>query len=139
MGQRNTLKVFGSIELYCGRFLYQFQDVFNAATYMEYLEKLLRRYFPRKIYLIQDNAAYHKDRELWKWFLQQRRCLEVFNLPAYSPQFNALERVWHHTRVHGTHNRYFSDQKELLSTLVSTFRSIQHNPSQVMGYLHPFQ
>lgn len=139
MGQRNTLKVFGAIDLYCGKFLYHFQKVFNATTYMNYLEQLLRYYSRRKIYLIQDNAAYHKDRELWRWLSQQRRWLEVFNLPAYSPELNALERIWHHTRLHGTHNRYFTDQNELRSTLVSTFRSIQQKPSQIMGYLHPFQ
>lgn len=139
MGQRNTLKIFGTIELYCARFLYHFQDVFNAQTYVEYLEKILRSYFPRKIYLIQDNASYHKDRTVWDWFSSHRKHIEVFNLPAYSPDLNALERIWHHTRHCGTHNRYFKTQSELRSTLTSTFRSIQRNPRQVMGYLRPYQ
>ena len=139
MGQRNTLKIFGTIELYCARFLYHFQDVFNAQTYVEYLEKILRSYSPRKIYLIQDNASYHKDRTVWDWFSIHRKHIEVFNLPAYSPDLNALERIWHHTRHYGTHNRYFKTQLELRSTLTSTFRSIQQNPRQVMGYLRPYQ
>ena len=139
MGQRNTLKIFGTIELYCARFLYHFQDVFNAQTYVEYLEKILRSYAPRKIYLIQDNASYHKDSNVWDWFSSHRKHIEVFNLPAYSPDLNALERIWHHTRHCGTHNRYFKTQSELRSTLTSIFRSIQHNPGQVMGYLQPYQ
>ncbi|MFZ1976683.1 MAG: IS630 family transposase [Bacteroidota bacterium] len=138
-GQRNTLKIYGTIELYCARFLYQFQTVFNALTYLIYLERIIRAYYPRKIYLIQDNAAYHKDREVWNWFSEHRAYIEVFNLPPYSPEFNAIERVWHHTRLHGTHNRYFSTQNELYSTLTSTFRSIQMNPSQILGYLTPYQ
>lgn len=100
---------------------------------------VLRRYFPRKVHLIQDNASYHKDHDVWTWFSDHRKYIEVHNLPAYSPQFNALERVWHHTRVHGTHNRYFSSLEELWSTLTSTFRSIQKNSSQVQGYLYPYQ
>jgi transposase len=139
MGQRNTLKIFGSIELYCARFLYVFQTVFNAITYIAYLERLLRLYFPQKIFLIQDNAAYHKDHTVWEWFSDHRKYVEVYNLPPYSPELNALERIWHHTRLHGTHNRYFSTQDELHSTLTSTFRSIQMNPLQVMGYLQPYQ
>ena len=139
MGQRNTLKIFGTIELYCARFLYHFQDVFNAQTYVGYLEKILRSYSPQKIYLIQDNASYHKDRTVWDWFSSHRKHIEVFNLPAYSPDLNALERIWHHTRHCGTHSRYFKTQTELRSTLTSTFRSIQHNPGQVMGYLRPYQ
>lgn len=139
MGQRNTLKIFGTIELYCARFLYHFQEVFNAQTYIQYLEKILRSYSPRKIYLIQDNASYHKDSTVWDWFRSHRSHIEAFNLPPYSPELNALERIWHHTRKEGTHNRYFATQLELQSTLISTFRSIQRNPQQVQGYLYPYQ
>ena len=104
-----------------------------------YLERIVRRYFPRKIYLIQDNAAYHKHRDVWQWFADHRKYIEVHNLPPYSPECNAIERIWHHTRLHGTHDRYFVTQEELRSTLTSTFRSIQMNPKQVMGYLLPYQ
>jgi transposase len=138
-GQRNTLKIFGTIELYRARFLYHFQKVFNAETYRAYLERIVRCYFQQKVYLIQDNASYHKDRGVWTWFADHRKHIEVYNLPAYSPELNALERIWHHTRLHGTHNRYFATQDELRSALTSTFRSIQKNPSQIMGYLRSYQ
>lgn len=138
-GQRNTLKIFGTVELYCGRFLYHFQELFNAQTYIYYLKRILKNYFPQKIYLIQDNASYHKDRDVWEWFSAHRKYLEVYNLPAYSPQFNPMERIWHHTRMNGTHNRYFAIRDELYSTLTSTFRSIQRDPSQIQGYLQPYQ
>ena len=59
-GQRNTLKIFGTIELYRARFLYHFQKVFNAESYLAYLERIVRCYFPQKVYLIQDNASYHQ-------------------------------------------------------------------------------
>jgi len=125
--------------LYHARFLYHFQDVFNAETYIGYLEQILRRYFPQKVYLIQDNASYHKDGDVWAWFSKHRKYIMVYNLPPYSPELNALERVWHHTRMYGTHNRYFATQDELRSALTSTFRSIQKNPSQITGYLRPYQ
>lgn len=132
-GPRNTLKIFGTIELYSARFLYQFQQVFNAQTYIAYLERILRQYVPRRIHLMQDNASDHKDGEVWSWFSDHRRYIEVHNRPPYSPQLNALERVWHYTRLHGTHNRYFPTQDERRGTLISTFRSIQHRPTQVQG------
>ena len=138
-GQKKALKVFGTIELYAARFLYHFQEVFNASTYIVYLERLVRSYFPRKIYLIQDNASYHKDGEVWDWFSGHRKHIQVHNLPSYSPELNALERVWHYTRVDATHNRYFVTLEELYGSLTSTFRSIQKAPSQIQGLLHPFQ
>jgi transposase len=81
----------------------------------------------------------HKDADVWAWFSDHRKHIEVFNLPPLSPEINALERIWHHVRLHATHNRYFPEQDELRATLVSAFRSIQHNPAQVLGYLRPYQ
>ena len=138
MGQRNTLKIFGTIELYGARFLYHFQTVFNAETYIDYLERMLRSYFPRKIYLIQDNASYHKAPEVWEWFRKQRRRIEVFPLPKYSPEFNAQERLWQYTRREATHNRYFANPSALRSSLVETFTDMKRHPEYLVGLLEPF-
>ena len=59
-------------------------------------------------------------------------------LPPYSPDLNAVERLWHHTRLTGTHNRYFEDIDELNGTLTRVFRSMQRRPEQIHGYLQPF-
>ncbi len=97
MGQRNTLKIYGTVELHHGRFLYRFQDVFNADTYMEYLQHVLRSY-SQKIFLIQDNAAYHKDKDVWKWFSQCKQRLKstqntaVTDSPCRLPFDGSLQR-----------------------------------------------
>ncbi len=54
------------------------------------------------------------------------------------PEYNAAEPLWHHTRITGTHNRYFSTPEYLDSTLTRVFRSMQRNPEQIRGYLQPF-
>ena len=64
--------------------------------------------------------------------------LTVNNLPPYCPELNATERLWHHTRITGTHNRYFVTQNELKGTLVAVFKGIQAHPEQIRGYLNPF-
>ena len=112
--------------------------MFNAETYLDYLEQIARRYFPQPVIYIQDNASYHKDQQVWTWFNANRSWWDVHNLPPYSPEFNATERLWHHTRVTGTHNRYFVDETELMNTLTRVFRSIQRSPQQITGYLRPF-
>ena len=74
-----------------------------------------------RIYLIQDNASYHKKSEVYEWFRANRKRLEVYLLPPYSPQFNAVERIWHYTRMQSTHNRYFDTPQELCQSLFATF------------------
>src|SRR5215469_9289798 len=78
--------------------------------------------------LIQDNASYHKDKDVWSWFKSNRHWLEVHQLPAYCPELNPAERLWQHTRKTGTHNRYFATRMELETTLHRVFGEMQHHP-----------
>jgi transposase len=140
-GARQSVKIFGIVSLQRAKFIHGEDEVFNAVTYLRFLDHFARTCRKSRIYrahLIQDNASYHKDEDVWRWFGENRRWLTVHQLPPYSPEFNATERLWHHTRVTGTHNRYFVSKAELQATLMAVFHSIQKNPDQIKGYLHPF-
>jgi transposase len=137
-GQRKSVKIFGCVDIISAQFNYQRDEVFNAATYLNFLEKVAKRYHSRHIFYIQDNASYHKDKDVWLWFHDHRKNIEVFNLPPYSPELNAVEALWHHTRMKGTHNRYFETKDEIIDTLTRVFISIQKKPDQIRGYLNPF-
>src|SRR3954465_7631886 len=106
-GERKNIKILGAIELWRTRFDYRQDTVFNATAYLGFLEQLARRYRRQGAILIQDNASYHKDAEVWAWFKSNRHWLEVHQLPPYSPELNPTERLWQHTRKNGTHNRFF--------------------------------
>jgi transposase len=71
-----------------------------------------------RIYLIQDNASYHKKQETSEWFKANRRYVEVFQLPPYWPELNATERIWNYTRKHVTHNRFFERPQDLRDAFV---------------------
>ncbi len=77
----------------------------------------------------RDGIAYSGPLKHW---------LEVYQLPPYSPEFNATERMWQHTRRNGTHNRYFKTEDELVGTLTRVFGTMQENPESISGYLRPF-
>jgi transposase len=124
-GQRKSVKILGAVELWKARFHYQRDSVFNAETYLAFLEGLAGRYRRQGAILIQDNASYHKKRIVWDWFADNRDWLEVHNLPPYSPEFNPTERLWKYTRKNGTHNRYFENESELLGTLTKVFGDMQ--------------
>jgi transposase len=102
------------------------------------LEQLARSYRRQGAILIQDNASYHKDSDVWSWFRSNRHWLEVHQLPPYSPEFNPTERLWQHTRRTGTHNRYFASRSELETTLTRVFGEMQCHPALIRSYLLPF-
>src|SRR5271157_4728604 len=127
-GQRKSVKILGAIELFQTRFHYRQETVFNASTYLGFLEQLAAQYRRQGAILIQDNASYHKDRDVWSWFAANRHWPEVHQLPPYSPEFNPTERLWQYTRRTGTHNRYFSNPSELLATLTRVFTEMHQLP-----------
>jgi len=137
-GQRKSVKIFGAIELWKARFHYRQDTVFNASTYFAFLEQLARSYRRQGAVLIQDNATYHKDGDVWEWFNANRHWLEVHQLPPYSPELNPTERLWRYTRQTGTHNRYFPDEKELTGTLSRVFGEMQTYPELIRPYLQSF-
>ena len=138
-GERKSVKILGAVELYRARFHYKRDERFNALTYLAFLEQqIARRYRRRGAILIQDNASYHKEAEVWAWFKANRRWLEVHQLPSYSPELNPTERLWQHTRKNGTHNRYFVNLDELDGTLTRVFGEMQSCPETIRSYLAPF-
>lgn len=141
-GARQSAKIFGCVEVYDATFVYGSDEVFNGRTYVDFLDgKMAPRFYQRgrNVIYIQDNASYHKEAAVQEWFAANRQWLEVQSLPPYSPEFNAAEPLWHHTRVQGTHNRCFKDRQEILDSLRRVFRDMQRHPESISGYLRPFQ
>ena len=56
-GERQSIKILGAIELFQTRFHYRQDTVFNASTYLAFLEQLARCYRRQGAILIQDNAS----------------------------------------------------------------------------------
>ncbi len=137
---RNSIKVFGCIDITQSKFLYRFEeDKFNADTYIIFLEKIVaKNYYRRKIIYIQDNAPYHKNKIVWAWFKENEKWIFVKNLPPYCPELNATECIWHHTRMEGVHNHYFDSKDEIRESLQRVFKNIQKNPNKIQGYINPF-
>jgi transposase len=136
--QRTSVKVFDCVNIQEALFSHHYADTFNAIHYIDFLEKVARQYHRRNIIWIHDNAAYHKQNDVWQWFKDHRKRFEVFHLPPYSPEYNAVEYIWKFTRKSGTHNDYFVDKEEIIETLEEVFRDIRKNPHNISGYMKPF-
>jgi len=88
-----------------------------------------------KIYLILDNARWHKARSLRELFYVNRdRILRIF-LPPYSHELNPVERVWRITRRQVAHNRKFqSNDVAENSPIIHLFKlgATEHHTSNIM-------
>jgi transposase len=76
----------------------------------------------RIIYVIWDNAAYHKGRDV-KAFLARPGCrIHFIQLPPHYPHLNPIERLWAVMHQKVTHNRYYRTQKEFANAIMRFFR-----------------
>jgi len=117
---RHKVGFFGALNLKTGQLVTQEAPTFNAQTFGDFIRYLLQS-TQGKIYLILDNARWHRSKDLKPFLEANRHRLVFIFLPAYSPELNPIERVWRITRRKVTHNRYFPSIEDLRIALVSQF------------------
>ena len=113
----------------------------KTRTYLAFQDQVVVPAFYRRhhhIYLIQDNASYHKKQETYHWFKANRRYVEVFQLPPYWRELNATERIWNYAREQVTHNRFFDQPQDLCDTLFRQFDYVRHHPQEIDKLAHLF-
>jgi transposase len=121
---RHKVGFFGALNLKTGQLVTQEAPTFSAQTFGNFIRYLLQS-TQGKIFLILDNARWHRSKDLKELFEANRQRLIFIFLPAYSPELNPIERVWRITRRKVTHNRYFPSIEDLRLALVSQFMKWQ--------------
>ncbi len=130
---RQKVGFFGALNLKTGHLLTKEASTFNADTFGDFLCYFLQ-HTQGKLYLILDNASWHKACDLKSFFIEnQDRLIHIF-LPPYSPELNPIERVWRITRRQITHNRYFPSIEDLKVALLSHFTKWKQ-PNNVLKVL----
>ena len=103
---------------------------FNYETVIDSFRQLLKNYSAadgKRIYLILDNAPWHKkavrlvQTQALPEYQDIRDKMTLIFLPPYSPDLNPTEQVWRITRREITHNTYFANTQILEDTLDAHF------------------
>ena len=123
--ERHTL--FGAVNPITGEVIVQKAEKGNAKTFKKYLKKVLHHYKKSKgkIHMILDNVRYHHARVLQSFLEKHKSKIELFFLPAYSPDFNPIERVWWYMRKKISNNRYVSSLKDRMKQFWKMFSHFQ--------------
>lgn len=109
---RERQSVFGSFNYETGQMTINFADRGNSKTFIRHLKKVLYEYRNKsKIIVVLDNVRYHHAKRVKVWLAKNPK-IELFFLPPYSPELNAIERAWWYMRKKITHNRYTKTLKE---------------------------
>ena len=104
---------------------------FNGESYVEFLKQLLV-YYKGKIVLIEDGAPYHGSHVVKEFKLANVARLTIERLPAFSPDYNPIEKLWKNTKKDSTHLKYFKTFEDLHGSVVKTFKSYMQDASKII-------
>ena len=129
--KRERQTAFGSLNYDTGQMTVNFADKGNSKTFKKHLKKVLKQYRKAsKIVMVLDNVAFHHANRIRDW-LKSNPKLELFFLPPYSPELNAIERAWWYMRKKITHNRFTKSLKERKACFWKMFSHFQKSNEEL--------
>lgn len=136
---RSSVKALGAVTAEENpRFHFRFAPVFNQDTFGAFLRQIKRQYPTQKVHMVLDNVRYHHAKSLQAFLEKEKDRIELHFLPAYSPQFNPIERVWKEAKKASIHNLFFEDIDELREAIFRRFNRFQGNPASLRGLMQSY-
>ena len=114
-----------------------FTERFTASVCVRFLARL-KRHAKRKVFLIVDGHPVHKSAKVRRWLASDAgggSTIELFMLPAYSPDLNPDEFLNNDVKANALGRRRPRDQGEMIDNLRSYLRVTQRRPDIVGSYV----
>ena len=102
----------------------------NAPTLIRFLQRLIRE-ARRKVFLILDRLQAHRARLTRDWLAEHRSEIEVFHLPAYSPELNPDEGVNADLKQAVPRRAPARSKPQLKRAAISHMRSLSKRPNRI--------
>lgn len=108
-----------------------YESSFNAATFHEFLTRLLLESPDQKVFLILDNLRVHRAKVLQPWLAQNKDRIELFFLPPYSPDLNPDELLNHDLKANAVGRKRARTKDELIDNATSHLESRKAAPAVI--------
>ena len=112
-----------------------FRGSFNGKLFLCFLGRLLRQ-IPGSITLILDSLPAHKGKVIQQWLEKNSQRIQMFFLPAYSPELNPDEMLNQDVKTNAVGRKRPSAQKEMIKNVRGYLWSRQRKPEAVKKYFH---
>jgi len=131
-GRRKSIKVFGLIEYFTGKFFYKSMEGRLASqSYQEFLKEVITK-AGKHIIVIQDGAKYHTSKAMREFFSQHQEEMTVYELPTYSPDYNPIEKLWKKIKEGYTHLHYFESFEGLVEKVEEGLKEYANRSKEVL-------
>lgn len=132
-GKRKGYKVFGLIAFGTGQLFWKAHTGrFDSDSYSTFLTEVLHQ-TTQPLFLIQDGARYHTSAAMTLFFATHAHRLTKVQLPAYSPDFNPIEKFWKKVKKLATHLKYFPSFDKLTQSVDKTLLALADLPNDILA------
>jgi len=134
-GQRFSLNMISAIS---NRGHLQFMIIdgrFNSEVFQTFLKRMIK-YSKQKIYFITDGHPAHKTKKLNEWLAQNKKRIEVFFLPPYSPELNAQEYVNQDVKTNVIGKKRPINKEQMKNNVEDFMKKRKNDKQQVRKYFH---
>lgn len=131
--QRSRLNYIASISKHGTVRFMLYTKRFNGPVYLGFLERLVRS-SRRKVFVIVDRHPVHFRKAVQQWLAAHSSQIEVFYLPAYSPQMNPAEYLNNDVKQQVHDKPPTMSVKQLKLRALCSLRRLQKLPKRVSNY-----
>lgn len=117
----------------CGLLKFMIINTFNSKVFIRFLGRMIER-AEEKIYVIVDGHPAHKTVALKQWLEKYKEAIELFYLPAYSPELNPDEYLNQDIKTNVIGKQRPKNKNEMTHNVKSFLRNKQMNPQNIMAY-----
>lgn len=108
---------------------------FNSDVFKTFLKQMIK-YRKQKIYFVTDNHSAHKTKILNEWLGKNKKRIEVFFLPPYSPELNPQEYVNQDVKTNVIGKKRPINKSQMKSNVEDFMNKRKNNKKQVKKYFH---
>jgi len=133
LGKHDSIGMASAVSMQGAMFWMTYDGSMNSTLFTEFLNLLIHD-IEGKIFLIVDNVKYHSSKETSEWTQEHRDRIELFFLPAYSPDLNPDEFVWAHMKTNGVSKKPLKQNESLRRRIEDNLIAIQKNRKLVRSF-----
>jgi len=111
-----------------------FEGSFVVSVFLRFLRQLIRHAKGRKVFLIADGHPVHRAKAVKDWLEKHPQDIELFYLPAYSPDRNPDELLNQELKATVYKNGRPQNKKDLKRKLQARLYAIQKQPHKIQAY-----
>lgn len=114
-----------------------YDESIKIDSFIEFCQKVIDS-SDKKVYLIVDNLRVHHAKLVKAWEEENSKYIQLFYLPAYSPDYNPDEYLNQDYKQSANKHQIPTTQKELRKNTEKYMFSLQNNPQKVANFFkHP--